>query len=84
MVCLRNISVHTLHKGDTEDDDDDNNNNNTTTVHTSTSIVTATTINTAIATIPTTTTRPLMNTEIKFMDLCMIGVGVGGGNCLTT
>jgi hypothetical protein len=34
--CLRNISVYTLHKGDTEDDDnddddgddDDNNNNN--------------------------------------------------------
>jgi hypothetical protein len=22
MVCLRNISVDTLHKGDTEDDDD--------------------------------------------------------------
>jgi hypothetical protein len=29
MVCLRNISVCTLHKGDTEDDDDDNNNNKT-------------------------------------------------------
>jgi hypothetical protein len=36
MVCLRNISVDTLHNGDTEDDnddddddnDDDNNNNN--------------------------------------------------------
>jgi hypothetical protein len=28
MVCLRNISVDILHKGDTEDDDDDNNNNN--------------------------------------------------------
>jgi len=28
MVCLRNISVDTLHKGDTEDDYDDNNNNN--------------------------------------------------------
>jgi len=28
MVCLRNISVDTPHKGDTEDDDDDNNNNN--------------------------------------------------------
>jgi hypothetical protein len=28
MVCLRNISVDTLHKGDTNDDDDDNNNNN--------------------------------------------------------
>ena len=25
MVCLRNMSVDTLHKGDTEDDDDDNN-----------------------------------------------------------
>jgi hypothetical protein len=28
MVCLRNISVDALHKGDTEDDDDDDNNNN--------------------------------------------------------
>ena len=28
MVCLRNIGVDTLHKGDTEDDDDDDNNNN--------------------------------------------------------
>jgi hypothetical protein len=35
MVCFRNISVDTLHKGDTDDDDDDddddnndNNNNN--------------------------------------------------------
>jgi hypothetical protein len=35
MVCLRNISVDALHKGDTadddddnDDDDDDNNNNN--------------------------------------------------------
>ena len=30
MVCLRNISVDTLHKGDTDydDDDDDDNNNN--------------------------------------------------------
>jgi hypothetical protein len=27
MVCLRNISVDTLHKGDTDDDDDDDNNN---------------------------------------------------------
>jgi hypothetical protein len=27
MVCLRNISVDTLHKGDTEYDDDDNDNN---------------------------------------------------------
>jgi hypothetical protein len=25
MVCLRNISVNTLHKGDNDDDDDDNN-----------------------------------------------------------
>jgi hypothetical protein len=24
MVCLRNMSVDTVHKGDTEDDDDDN------------------------------------------------------------
>jgi hypothetical protein len=28
MVFPRNVSVDTLHKGDTEDDDDDNNNNN--------------------------------------------------------
>ena len=28
MVFLRNISVDTLHKGDTEDDDDDDDNNN--------------------------------------------------------
>jgi hypothetical protein len=28
MVCLRNISVDTLHNRDTDDDDDDNNNNN--------------------------------------------------------
>jgi hypothetical protein len=31
MVCLRNICVNTLHKGDNDDDDDDdddNNNNN--------------------------------------------------------
>jgi hypothetical protein len=28
MVCFRNVSVDTLHKGDTEDDDDNNNNNN--------------------------------------------------------
>jgi hypothetical protein len=28
MVCLRNISVDTLHKGDTEDDNDNVNNNN--------------------------------------------------------
>jgi len=28
MVCLRNISIDTLHKGDTKDDDDDDNNNN--------------------------------------------------------
>ena len=26
MICLRNISVDTLHKGDAEDDDDDNDN----------------------------------------------------------
>jgi hypothetical protein len=28
MVCFRNISVDTPHKGDTEDDDNNNNNNN--------------------------------------------------------
>jgi hypothetical protein len=28
MVCLRNICVNTLHKGDSDDDDDNNNNNN--------------------------------------------------------
>jgi hypothetical protein len=28
MVCLRNISVDTLHIGDTEDDDDDDNDDN--------------------------------------------------------
>jgi len=31
IVCLRNISINNLHKGDDdvdEDDDDDNNNNN--------------------------------------------------------
>jgi hypothetical protein len=28
MVCLRNISVVTLHAGDIDDDDDDDNNNN--------------------------------------------------------
>jgi hypothetical protein len=29
MVCLRNITINTLHKGDdVEDDDDDGNNNN--------------------------------------------------------
>ena len=34
MVCLRNICINTLHRGDNDnddddDDDDDNNNNNT-------------------------------------------------------
>jgi hypothetical protein len=28
MVCIRNLSVDTLHKGDTENDGDDNDNNN--------------------------------------------------------
>ena len=28
MVCLRNICINTLHKGDDDDDDDDDNNNN--------------------------------------------------------
>jgi len=27
IICLRNISINTLHKGDDVDDDDDNNNN---------------------------------------------------------
>jgi hypothetical protein len=27
-VCLRNISINILHKGDDDDDDEDNNNNN--------------------------------------------------------
>jgi hypothetical protein len=27
MVCLKNVSVDTVHKGDTNDDDDDDNNN---------------------------------------------------------
>jgi len=27
MVCLRNVSVDTLYKGETDDDDDNNNNN---------------------------------------------------------
>ena len=30
IVCLRNMSINTLHKGDDDDDDDDNNNNNVT------------------------------------------------------
>jgi hypothetical protein len=28
ILCLRNISVNTLHKGDDDDDDNNNNNNN--------------------------------------------------------
>jgi hypothetical protein len=28
MVCLGNMCVDTLHKGDNDDDDDDDNNNN--------------------------------------------------------
>ena len=28
MVCLRNVFINTLHKGDNDDNDDDNNNNN--------------------------------------------------------
>ena len=28
MVCLRNICINTLHKGDDDDNNDDNNNNN--------------------------------------------------------
>ena len=41
MVCLRNVSVDTLHTGDTEDDDDDdddNNNNNNNACHEDTGI----------------------------------------------
>ena len=30
MVCFRNISVDTLHKGDTEDNNNNNNDNNNT------------------------------------------------------
>jgi len=30
MVCLGNMCVYTLHKGDNDDDDDNNNNNNKT------------------------------------------------------
>ena len=33
MVCLRNISINTLHKGDDDDDDDDDDNNNNNTNH---------------------------------------------------
>jgi hypothetical protein len=28
MVCLRNICINTLHKGDSDDDDNNNNNKN--------------------------------------------------------
>jgi len=28
IVCLRNVSINTPHKGDDDDDDDNNNNNN--------------------------------------------------------
>ena len=28
MVCLRNVCINTLSKGDNDDDDDDDNNNN--------------------------------------------------------
>jgi hypothetical protein len=28
IVCLRNICINTLHKGDSDDDDNNNNNNN--------------------------------------------------------
>jgi hypothetical protein len=27
-VCVRNMCINTLHKGDSDDDDDNNNNNN--------------------------------------------------------
>ena len=32
IVCLRNMSINTLHKGDDDDDDDNNNNNNKVTI----------------------------------------------------
>ena len=32
IVCLRNMSISTLHKGDDDDDDDNNNNNNNNTL----------------------------------------------------
>jgi hypothetical protein len=32
IVCLRNISINTLHKGDDDDDNDDNNNNKNNTI----------------------------------------------------
>ena len=28
IVCLRNVSINALHKGDDDDDDDDDDNNN--------------------------------------------------------
>ena len=28
IICLRNVSINTLQKGDDDDDDDNNNNNN--------------------------------------------------------
>jgi hypothetical protein len=28
IICLRNICINTLHKGDSDDDDDNNDNNN--------------------------------------------------------
>ena len=43
MVCLRNICINTLHKGDDDDDDDDdddNNNNNNNNRHSSGGVVT--------------------------------------------
>jgi hypothetical protein len=33
MVCLGNICINTLYKGDDDDDDDNNNNNNNVKVH---------------------------------------------------
>jgi hypothetical protein len=33
MVCLRNISVDTLHKGDTDDNNNNNNDNNNNNSH---------------------------------------------------
>ena len=37
IVCLRNISINTLHKEGDDDDDDDNNNNNNSCIEVETS-----------------------------------------------
>jgi len=38
IVCLRNISINTLHKGDDDDDDEDNNNDNNNSLYSNTRI----------------------------------------------